>query len=431
MKTTCKTLSAFTLILTLLWSGCKKKEDPEPEPEFGTVTGTITEANTDTALSGVIITVFKANSNEPTGKTVKSDAQGNYSIELPGGIYYLRLQKQSFNRVPPPGITAISFTILNGGTVSQDYAMHASNTTNTGYITGTVTSSGGPVAGALVVAEQGITAFSSITDADGNYSIFNVPAGTYQVNSWKSGYQGNQVSASVVQDQELTNVDITMNKITGQNVSGMITFLATTNINVDVALVHPVTRETIPGLITTTSGGSYSISRVPDGLYLGRATFENDGKVVDPDWIVKNGEPLITVSGSSVSLDFSVTGAITLNSPTNPPASVIPVVVTSTSPTFSWTAYSSASDYVIEVSDASGNVLWGGFSNGWDTKNITIPKSQMSIPFNSDGNATAMLEDGKIYRWRVYASKDDAQSPSGFRLISVSEDQTGLIVVKL
>jgi hypothetical protein len=252
-----------------------------------------------------------------------------------------------------------------------------------------------------------------------------VPAGSYTVKGWKSKLSSDEVNTTVIANTESDNVNITATIGVSGSVSGSITFLATGNIEVDVALTHPITGETVPGLSTLTSSGSYGIGDVADGMYLARATYANDGKVMDPDWIVKNGEPFVTVGGGAASRDFSVTGSVEVLSPSNPSTTTIPAEISSTTPTFEWTSYSSTTDYVIEVIDANGNLIWGGFSNQWTVKNITIPSSQTSIAFNSDGNATAALEAGQVYRWRIYASKD-AGGGSSWNLISSSEDQMGL-----
>ena len=101
-------------------------------------------------------------------------------------------------------------------------------------------------------------------------------------------------------------------------------------------------------------------------------------------------------------------------------------------PTFQWAAYASTSDYVIEVTDATtGKVVWGGFTNtnGVVTKNIVIPSSTTSIIYNSDGKASpSQLTTGKIYRWRIFASKNNVQT--GWNLIAASEDQMGLIKIQ-
>lgn len=150
--------------------------------------------------------------------------------------------------------------------------------------------------------------------------------------------------------------------------------------------------------------------------------------MMDPDWIVKFGEPFVTVASNTVTRDFSVTGAINVISPTNAPTSTFPLEITTTTPTFQWDTYPSTTDYVIEVRDANGSLIWGGFSTDWTTKNIVIPSSQQSIVYNSDGNATESLAAGKTYRWRIYASKDVGGGPS-WDLISVSEEQMGLFII--
>ena len=118
-------------------------------------------------------------------------------------------------------------------------------------------------------------------------------------------------------------------------------------------------------------------------------------------------------------------------SPTNLPSNTIPSEISGLTPTFSWEAYPSASDYVVEVSDANGNIIWGGIdrTESIPVKNVVVPSSQTSVVFDYDGTATQSLEPGKVYRWRVFVSKDDKQSTSGWRLISVSEDQLGLIKI--
>ncbi|MCH7534454.1 MAG: carboxypeptidase regulatory-like domain-containing protein, partial [Bacteroidetes bacterium] len=228
---------------------------------------------------------------------------------------------------------------------------------------------------------------------------------------------------------ETPDIDLTLADGASGSVSGTVTFLATQNIEVDVSLTHPLTKESIPGLNTTTSSGKYSIANVPDGKFLARASFVNDAKVMDPDWIVKNGEPFVIVSSNAVTRDFSVTGAIAVVSPTNVFTSTTPVETTTT-PTFEWDKYSSTSDYVIEVRNANGILIWGGFSPDWSKKNIVIPSSQNTVLYDFDASATEPLVVGKTYRWRVYASKD-AGGGASWDLISASEEQMGLFKIVL
>jgi hypothetical protein len=351
---------------------------------------------------------------------------------LAPGTYYLNLSKQGYNSIPFSGITPVPVTVDAGIETTNDYQLQPSSVTNGGSLTGKVTSGGNGIGGVLVVAGDATKGYSSVTATDGTYYIYNVPAGTYQVKGYLSNYNSAALSVAVTAGAETLGNNIALTSGAGGTVSGLVSFLATNNGEVSVTLTNPLTKETIPGLVTKTQGGTYSITKVPDGTYIVRATYSNDDYVVDPDWILKNGEPTVTLSGNSVKQDFSVTGAVKLVSPTNDMTTARPIEIASSSPVFTWLAYSSTSDYVVEVSDINGNVIWGGFTkNGATiTKNISVPKEQLSITFNSDGKATSTLKSNNIYRWRVYSSKDDNSSSTGWKLISVSEDQRGLFLVK-
>lgn len=419
-------LLLLTLITPLVLS-CNKDND-EPSPT-GIVRGIITDGTSSEVLSGVRVVLFDANTNQATGDIFTTDVDGIYSFTIAGGNYFINLTKQGYADIPTKGVSALPFTITNGSELDNPVQMFTNGETNIGWISGKLTSADAPVGGSLVVAVNGTNGISTISDSEGNYVIYNVPMATYTVIAWNAGVNSPEVSAAVTANTETSEVNLAISSTVGSAVSGAVTFLATANIEVDVALTHPITEEAIPGLSTMTSGGTYTLENTPDGEFLARASYANDGIVIDPDWIVKNGEPFVTVSGGNATRNFSVTNAVSLVSPTNDASSTNPVTSSST-PTFTWTGYSSTSDYVIEVTDANGNVIWGGFNADWTIKNITIPSSETTIMFNSDGNATEALRSGKIYRWSIYASKNNVQSATGWELISVSENQRGLIIIE-
>ncbi len=414
------------IVITSFVFSCNKEDEPAPT---GVVRGIVTDGSSSQALSGVRVVLFDANTNQATGDIATTDVDGSYSFTIAGGSYYINLTKQGYTNVPVKGVSALPFTITNGSELDNPVQMFTNGETNIGWISGKLTSADAAIGGSLVVATSGTNGYSTISDSEGNYVIYNIPSATYNVKAWKAGVNSPEANAVVTADTETAEVNLAVSATTGSTVSGTVTFLATGNIEVDVALTHPITEEAIPGLSSTTSSSAYTLENAPDGEFLARASYANDGIVMDPDWIVKNGEPFVTVSGGNTTRDFSVTGAVSLVSPTNDASSTDPVASGST-PTFTWVEYPSTSDYVIEVSDANGNVIWGGFNSDWSVKNITIPSSENNIVFNSDGNATEMLMSGKIYRWRIYASKNSSQSPTGWELISVSEDQRGLIIIE-
>jgi hypothetical protein len=416
-------------ILQVMLSGCSKDD---PKPSTGKLAGVVSDLISGTALENVTIIIFNADNNSPYGASLLSDATGKFNKDLPAGNYYLKLYKQGYLPIPAVGLEAVPFTIEVGQETSQSAEMSESMITNAGYISGKISVGSSPLAGVLVVSENGNSAYSTISAEDGTYSIYNVPAGEYVVKGLIAGYSSNSVNASVSDNTETSAVNVSMAKAAGGKLNGSVRNLAASNKDVDISLVHPLTKETIPGLITSSVSQGYSLSDIPDGTYIARATFKNDERVMDPDRIAKFGEPVITISNSNtLELVFDITGSVAVSSPSNASATTRPFETASTTPTFEWSAYSSTSDYVIEVIDAStGIVIWGGFNKTGDlpVKNITIPSSQTSIEFNSDGNAMVnALTPGKIYRWRVFASKNDQNATTGWTLISASEDQMGLI----
>lgn len=418
------------LVMSVVTLSCK---DNTEIPTTGTLKGTVTASSNSQVLGNVRVTVYDANTNAPIGSSVLTLSNGTYQIQLLPGTYYLNLSKQGYNGIPAAGITPVPVTVALETVTVNDFQMQPSSVVNGGSISGKViTSDGNAVAGVLVVASYLTNGYSTVTGADGTYYIYNVPAGTYQVQGFLANYNSPAQSVAVTASTESTGKNITMTLGATGSVTGTVSFLATNNGEVDVTLINPLTKETIPGLVTKTVGGAYLISKIPNGTYIARASYSNDTYVVDPDWILKNGEPMVIITGgNAVAQNFSVTGAVMLVSPTNALTTTIPVEVIGSTPTFTWLAYSSTSDYVIEVSDINGNVIWGGFTKTGLTTTKNLPlilKAQLSIVFNSDGTATTTLKSKSTYRWRIYASKDD--TALGWKLISVSEEQQGLFIIQ-
>ena len=77
--------------------------------------------------------------------------------------------------------------------------------------------------------------------------------------------------------------------------------------------------------------------------------------------------------------------------------------------------------------DQNGRVVWGGFEGSWTVRKVVIPRTNTSIEYDADSTATEELQVGRVYRWRVYACKDDTREATGWKLISVSEEQRSLM----
>lgn len=362
-------------------------------------------------VSSARISIFDDNNNH-----IRSDftnSTGEQSFQLVPGAYTLKVAAQGYFPNPVHGGIAIPVQV-NGGkatdtTIQLDSDPEAENTS---MISGNTS-----VRDNLVVLSNDVNAYSTITDSQGDYVLYNIPEGTYNLNSYRTGYQATPKSVVTEVAVDQTNVNLTVEQPANMpSVSGSITYLATQNGEVDVTVLHAQTQDVIPGAVTYTSS-NYKINSLPDGEFDVWATYNNDGYVVDPDWIIKNGgqeEALkLSMQGSDIVRDFSVTGAVELISPTNPTDSVTPARVDTTTPTFKWESYSSAQSYVVEVKDSRGERIFE--SNVGRVTSYTYDPVAAGIE----------LEDGKVYQWNITAFNNDPYP------ISFSENQMGIIEIEL
>ena len=415
------------LAALLLAAGCSGDDGSSPPPT-GTLRGTVTDLRNGQPLSGARVIISEAVTNSPLG-SLSTGVDGVFTVELSPGSYTVKVSRQGFDPVPPQGIDPLPVAVAAGQTAPWSGRMSPTSVANGGWISGRVTSGGNGVAGILVAAESRVAGYSTLTDGVGNYWLYNVPADSYAVRAQKSGLASPLVPVRVQASVEVPNVNLAVSAASSGAVGGHVTFLSTTNAEVDVTLLNPLSGEPVPGLSAPTVGQNYTIVSVPPGTYLARASYRNDGKVMDPDWVVKNGQPTVTVGVDTVDRDFSLTGAVELVSPTNAASSTQPLAVQGVLPVFSWSPYSSADDYVVEVTDQSGRVIWGGFSDNWTVRRVVVPRTSTSIRYNADSTASESLQVGRMYRWRIYASKNDSREPTGWKLISASEEQRGLISI--
>ena len=438
-----KPLHLFALPLTLLLAittGCFNDGSWAP-PMPGTLDLTIVDGSS-TPVSGIgqaNVLVFDATSGDPVGN-LTSDNNGRINEKADAGSYQLRISANGFSSSPPPGIPPIPLQIVSNQTTSVTITLYPlDNADSLGTISGTVSdTSGNGIAGALVVAEIGATSIATTSAGDGSYLLHNVPAGDASLTAFIGGFNFAVIDpVTVTAGATSTDQNIAAESLATGIINGSISFTATTAAVVDVTLLHPGSREVIPGMrtfIDVNAGNSYEMTDIPNGHFEIIASLENDGYVLDPDTAVTQGIPTVDINADTVTKSFKVTGAIELDTPATPVGNIIPEL--SSIPSFEWhqaSSYSNVSEYVVEVVDESGSTIWGGFDSVTGLPNLTVAKSDpVSIGYNSDGTATlATLEEGRYYQLRIYASKDDNTAPLGFKLISATETLDGIFKVEL
>jgi len=271
--------------------------------------------------------------------------------------------------------------------------------------------------GVLVVAESTAGHASGIADKSGAYTVFNLPASSYEVRGYAAGINVNPAMASVTAGTETKGVDLLAGSGTLGAVTGDLSIVnaqggSVTSVVLAVASTFNETlgRGEVPrGLRVGNISSSFNITDVPNGTYYVLAAFENDLLVRDPDTTLGNTATLkVTVAGAPYAAgNFKVTGAIAVVSP-----GAVQAEVAASPVTFVWADDSSETGYTIEVFDNFGTQVWtttmAGVSGSMD----------VSLPY-----AGPALTPSNYYQFRATSMKSTVP-------ISRTEDLLGVFIAQ-
>ena len=403
------------------------------------VVGRVFDMETNAGIGGARIVALDAN-GAAMSFVVSSAADGSYTLPIPTArtsagapaeTFKITLRADASGYLGfPSGIRpALAFDTASAVLTNGRYEIKSS-VTDVGLLklpagspaTGTIkghVEDNATNASALVVAEVNGAAHTAIAGRDGDYVIFNVPAGTASVQAYARGYNYTAKTTDVSAGATAT-ADLALSSVAGSTVSGSVNIVnvglgdATSVILVvESTFQSALARgETPPGLRAPDPGtapsvnGQFSITGVPAGRYVVLAAFENDNLVRDESGI--GGTSIVhqeVVGGQDVTIadSFKVTGSVDIVSPgANGPEAI------SGTPTFTWVDDSSEDHYAITVFDSYGTAVWES----------TTPKSVVTLTY-----AGPALKSGMYYQFRVASIKDPAE------VISRSEDLKGVFVI--
>ncbi len=377
-----------------------------------------------------------------------SNAEGNYELEVPAvrnedgtpvdADFTLRGAAQDYQPFPSGIRVALPIDVTEVTAEGELYVIDnaltdiglipledAERSMISGQITALEGDAAGEVGGVLVVAtDSDGNSFSAVTDKSGNYTIFNVPAGEYEIKAYAADLQVESSSATVG-DEPVQDVDLAQLEGDTATVNGNIQIVnapggAVTSVILVVADTFDpdVARGEVPrGLRAPRTGapdvsGDFQIEGVPVGSYVVLAAYENDDLVRDPDTnIGGTGFVTVDVEEGDTTIDladsFKVTEALDIVSP----GAEGPEAVTD-KPELIWADDSSEEWYDVRVFDAFGNEVWTSLMlpgvSGSDT--VTL---QYEGP----------LDPGMYYQFRVTSWRQ----PSGDAApISATEDLRGV-----
>lgn len=276
--------------------------------------------------------------------------------------------------------------------------------------------------GALIIASVGgAEVATALADRDGDFVLFDVPAGAVRVEGYRAGLRILPAEVTTAPPAPSTVVlEVARDGLA--TVDGSVQIVnapggATTSVILVVESTFDPTfarGEAPAGLRAAPVSGGFSIEGVAPGRYVALAAFENDGLVRDPDTSI-GGTMIVRfevpAAGGTVSLGdgFKVTGALEVRSPGADGITVLPA----SDPTFTWADDSSEDGYEIRVYDALGALVH---------ENTMVPRvtGSSTVSYTWTG---ATLTPGMVYQFRALSFSTDRDGAHIY--LSATEDLRG------
>lgn len=247
----------------------------------GSISGKVTEKDGTTPIVGATVTakiVADEQGNPivlppgiPSTYTATTGGDGTYRIEgLPNATYEVTASAPQHSSDTKTGV------VVRPGqeTTGVDFQLPGEPGTINGQVVDAATNQG--IANALVEVLSGNNVIkTATTDAQGNFTISEVPVGTYAVRASAPNYKPNTVTGVQVPTAGTVTVTIALSRAQPGSISGRVTRVDGTPVGgVRVEVVQPATGEVVASTTTdaafTTVGDyqrNYLITNVPLGTY--------------------------------------------------------------------------------------------------------------------------------------------------------------------
>ena len=219
-------------------------------PRSGIITGTVTDAISSAALSGLSVEAVYPNGTYASFASTNSTGQYTINSNLPTGTYNVTVAS-------PTGYftkTVGSVSVTAPSTTTVNIAL-----TRSGVISGKVTNSanGQPISGAIISASFDSVSGYASTDVNGNYNIStDLTTGSYSVTAFYGSNFVTNPSVSVVAGQTTANINFQLAVPSSGTISGKVTTSAgaLSGASVNAQGVGG------SGSVTTDSNGNYVIN---------------------------------------------------------------------------------------------------------------------------------------------------------------------------
>ncbi len=408
------------------------------------IRGRVIDLGTSAGVAGARVVAVDVNGAAMSGVAV-SGADGTYKLSLPSqraedgtpAASTLSLRADAAGYESFPGTLRQALPIDTGSaTVDGDGYVVTSALTDLGLFRNTGAGVGSirghaavpdDHAGILVVAESTGAGHAVIAARDGDYQIFNLPAGHYTVTAYALGHVYSPLEVDVA--SVAVAADLVLSADSAGTLTGSVSIVngggasQTSVVAFVESTFDPITGRGVPppGLRAPQTGapdvtGAFTIAGIPPGRYVLVAAFENDGLVRDPDHCISGTADVHVQIGAGATVSapstFKVTGALTIMSP----GAVAAEPVTGT-PTFRWADDSGEDQYLVEVFDGFGQRIWMATTPGVSGGNPSM------------AYAGPALTAGMYYQYRVTSSKQTGGQGQRCELAR-TEDLRGVFFVQ-
>jgi len=156
----------------------------------GTLSGTVTDKDTEEPIPDAIVTVVMTGDADYT-QTLRTDASGTYSILLDGGLYDVSFSAEHYK----PAEADVN--VEAGNTTVLDQELERYRGTLAGTITATETEEVKFTGATVTVTFNGTEVGSASTGTDGAYRIDDLPSGDVQVSVQADGFGSKSGEAAI------------------------------------------------------------------------------------------------------------------------------------------------------------------------------------------------------------------------------------------
>jgi len=221
-------------------------------PQDGTIAGQVTDATTSVAIPGATVSLVVGG----TTLSATADASGNYSLSnIRQGTYAVTAAASNY------GSQSQQVTVTPGATATQNFSLTPLPGSIRGQVSDAVTSQ--PINGATVACTAGGITTTATTDASGNYTLSNVPPGSYTVTAAASAYNS-QSQPVVVSANTLSTQNFSLAPLPG-SIGGRLTDSLTGKPVAGGMVSYAVGG--VPTTVAADANGNYAISNLTEGSY--------------------------------------------------------------------------------------------------------------------------------------------------------------------